>query len=364
VRVLHVEAGRHLYGGARQVLYLLEGLPAHGVESILAAPEGSAIAEGARPYVADLRALRMGGDLDVGLLMRLKRVIRETAPDLVHVHSRRGADLWGGLAARLSGTPAVLSRRVDNPEPRWLVALKYRPYRRVVTISEGIRRVLLGEGLDPAKVVCVPSAIRADEYAAPCDRDAFRRELGIPGDAPVAGMVAQLIHRKGHRHLIAALPAVLREHPAMHVAVFGQGPLRAELERQARKAGIAAHLHFLGFRTDLPQCLGCLDLLVHPADMEGLGVSLLQGAAAGLPLIGSRAGGIPEIVRDGESGLLIAPGDVDALARAMNRLLGDRELARRLGEGGRRLVAERFDVRAMVAGNLAVYRDVLGEARA
>jgi glycosyltransferase involved in cell wall biosynthesis len=362
VKVLHVEAGRHLYGGARQVLYLLEGLHGQGVESILAAPGGSAIAEEARPHVDDLRPLRMRGELDVGLLMRLKQVIHETAPDLIHVHSRRGADLWGGLAARLTGTPAVLSRRVDNPEPPWLVALKYRPYRRVITISEGIRRVLLGEGLDPARVVCVPSAIRADEYAGPCDRDAFRRELGVPKDAPVAGMVAQLIQRKGHRHLIAALPAVLREHPAMHVAVFGQGPLRAELERQAREAGIAAHLHFLGFRTDLPQCLGCLDLLVHPADMEGLGVSLLQGAAAGLPLIGSRAGGIPEIVRDGESGLLVAPGDVDALATAMNRLLGDRELARRLGEGGRRLVAERFDVRAMVAGNLAVYRAVLGEA--
>ncbi|MEJ2576501.1 MAG: glycosyltransferase family 4 protein [Gammaproteobacteria bacterium] len=364
MRVLHVEAGRHLYGGARQVLYLLEGLARHGVESVLAAPAGSEIAIQASPHVRELRAIPMGGDLDARLLFRLRRLACEVRPDLVHVHSRRGADLWGGLAARLTGTPAVLSRRVDNPEPRWLVAVKYRPYRRVITISEGIRQVLLAEGLPSAKVICVPSAVRAEEYRRPCDRAAFRRALGIPATALLAGVMAQLIRRKGHRHLFAALPAVLRDHPGLHVVVFGQGPLRTALEREVALGGLAEHVHFLGFRDDLPDLLGCLDLVVHPADMEGLGVSLLQAAAAGLPLIGTRAGGIPEVVRDGMSGLLIDPGDVEALAQAMRRLLAEPELRARLGAGGRRLVAERFDVEAMVSGNIAVYRGVLNEGAA
>jgi glycosyltransferase involved in cell wall biosynthesis len=213
-------------------------------------------------------------------------------------------------------------------------------------------------------VACVPSAIRAADYALPCDRAARRRELGLPQDAVVATVIAQLIPRKGHRHLLAALPEVLRASPDLHVAVLGKGPLRQSLEQQAQRSGVAEHVHFLGFREDLPELLGCFDFLVHPADMEGLGVALLQGAAAGLALLGSRAGGIPEIVRHEQTGLLIAPGDVPALAAAMTRLAAEPALRRRLGAGARRLVAEQFDVAAMVAGNLAVYRQVLAARQA
>ena len=107
--------------------------------------------------------------------------------------------------------------------------------------------------------------------------------------------------------------------------------------------------------------LGCLDLLVHPADMEGLGVSLLQASAARVPIIASRAGGMPEAVRDGENGLLIAPGDVAALAAAMQRLLGDAALRARMGEAGRALVLKEFSTEVMCEGNLAIYRKVLGQ---
>jgi glycosyltransferase involved in cell wall biosynthesis len=364
VKILHVEAGRHLYGGARQVLYLLEGLPRHEVRNFLVAPPDSDIAVQAGAAVDDVFPVTMRGDLDVALVGRIARVARRVQADLIHLHSRRGADVYGGLAARLMGIPAVLSRRVDNPEARWLVSLKYHLYDRVITISEGIRQVLLREGLAPDKVVCVHSAIRAAEYAAPCDRAALRRELGLPEQAIVAAMIAQLIPRKGHRHLLAALPAVLRAQPALHIALLGKGALRQELEREAQRKGLAANVHFLGFREDLPGLLGCVDFLVHPADMEGLGVSLLQGAAAGLPLIGSRAGGIPEIVRQDESGLLIEPANIPALAHAMTRLATDPGLRERLGAGARRLVAREFDVAAMVAGNLAVYREVLTARRA
>ena len=363
LKVLHVEAGRHLYGGARQVLYLIEGLRRHGVTSVLAAPPDSAIAAAATGEVERLYPLPMHGDLDLALSLRIARAARDVRPDIIHLHSRRGADVYGGLAARLVGVPAVVSRRVDNPEPRWLVSLKYRLYDRVIAISAGIRQVLLNEGMPPARVVCVPSAINAVDYATPCDRAAFLRATGLPADATVAAIVAQLIPRKGHRHLLAALPQVLQAHPELHIAVLGKGGLRPRLEQEARRIGVAANVHFLGFRDDLPNLLGCFDFLIHPADMEGLGVSLLQGGAAGLALIGTHVGGIPEIVRHDESGLLIEPGDVPALAAAMTRLAADPALRRRLGDGARRLVVRRFDVETMVAGNLAVYRQVLAERR-
>lgn len=358
MKVLHVEAGRFLYGGARQVLYILEGLAAQGVDNLLACPPGAHIAAPAAAH-AQVVEMPMRGDADFGLARRLQKLVRSSGADLVHIHSRRGADLWGGVGARLAGVPCVLSRRVDNPEPRWLVAAKYRLFDHVITISEGIRQVLLSEGLAPERVTCVRSALDPAPYLIDYDKAGYRARLGLAADTPLAGMVAQLIPRKGHRHLLAALPGVLAQHPELQVLVFGRGPLEAELAAAIRAQGLEAKVRLMGFVDDLPQVLGCLDLLVHPADMEGLGVSLLQAAAARLPIIASRAGGMPEAVRDGENGILIEPGDVAALAAAMKRLLDDPALRARMGEAGRALVLREFSTAVMCAGNLAVYQQVL-----
>ena len=358
MKVLHVESGRHLYGGARQVLYIMEGLARHGVTNLLACPPEAHIATPAAAC-AQVFELPMKGDLDIGLTWRLKRLIDREHPDLVHIHSRRGADLWGGLAARWAGVPCVLSRRVDNPEKPWIVRFKYRLYEHVITISEGIRQVLLSEGLPPEAVTCVRSALDARPYRVHADKVSLRTGLGLAPDTRVVGIVAQLIPRKGHRHLLAALPEVLKEQPNLQVLVFGRGPMEAELRQDITERGLGDRVRLMGFRDDLPDLLGGLDLLVHPADMEGLGVSLLQAAAAQVPIIATRAGGMPEVVHDGVNGLLIDPGDVAGLAGAMKRLLADPSLRERMGQAGRRLVLEEFSVDTMAQGNLAVYRKVL-----
>ena len=359
MKILHVEAGKHLYGGARQVLYIVEGLAARGVANLLACPAGSEMAR-QQPAGTRVVAMKMGGDGDLGMVSRLASLIRAERPDLVHLHSRRGADTWGGLAAKLAGVPCVLSRRVDNPESRLAVAIKYRLYDHVITISEGIRQVLLSEGLAADRVSCVRSAVDATPYLAPVDRAAFCAEFGLPADALVAGVVAQLIPRKGHRYLLAALPALLACHPRLQVLIFGQGPLEAELRAEVEAAGLAGAVHFTGFRHDLPRWLGGLDLLVHPADMEGLGVSLLQASAAAVPIVTSRAGGLPEAVQDGVTGILCPPGDVAALGAAIDRLAGDAALRARFGAAGRARILAEFSIDAMVDGNLRVYRQVLG----
>jgi len=358
MKVLHVEAGRHLYGGAQQVLYLLEGLAAAGVANVLACPRGSDLAQAARAS-AEVHELVMGGDLDLGLVPRLARLIERCQPDLVHLHSRAGADVLGAFAARRHGLPVVLSRRVDNPEPRWLVALKYRLYDRVVTISDGIAQVLLAEGLPPNKLSVVRSAIASEPFARACVRGQIAAALGMPGDALWLGVVAQLIPRKGHRYLIAALPRLVAEFPRLHVVFFGQGPLAAELGRAVADAGLAERVHLVGFRADLADCLPCLDLLVHPATMEGLGVALLQAASAAVPVVATRVGGIPEAVVDDVTGLLVPPGDSAALGEACRKLLGDQARRRRMGAAGQARMRAEFSPAAMVAGNLAVYRELV-----
>lgn len=358
MRVLHVEGGRHLYGGAFQVLHLLKGLNARGHENLLACPRGCDLASAAAPF-AEVHGLSMHGDADLLLVPRLLSLIRTTRPELVHLHSRIGADLMGGIAARLAGVPVVHTRRVDNPEPRWLVSIKYRLHDRVIAISEGIGSVLVGAGLPSAKLRVVRSAVDWRHYARPCDRTAVAHRLGIPAAGPWIGVVAQLIERKGHRFLLRALPPLVAAHPGLQVIFFGQGPLADDLTREGRALGLAGHLTLAGFRTDLEDCLPCLDLLVHPALMEGLGVSLLQAASAGVPIVASRAGGIPEAVRDGENGILVAPGDVDALGAAVAGLLADPDRRKALGAAGQALMAREFSIDAMVEGNLAVYRELL-----
>ena len=354
MKIVHVETGLHLYGGAQQVAYLLAGLAERGVDNVLVCPPGAAIGQHFAGSAVKVIEVPCSGDADIGFVFRLARVLRSEQPDLVHLHSRRGADVLGGLAARKAGVPAILSRRVDNPEAPWLARLKYRLYERVICISQGIADVLLSEGVEPARVRVVRSAVDAAPWTQPESRAAFRAEFCVDSDALIIGVVAQLIERKGHRILFEAL-AQRRSKQKLAIVIFGQGPLRETLEAEARS--LKESVRFAGFRRDLPRWVGCLDLLVHPALMEGLGVSLLQASAAGVPIIASRAGGMPEAVRDGLNGRLVPPGKVQPLRETLDELITDPEQRHRLAEAGPRLIAAEFSTTAMVEGNLAIYQE-------
>ena len=357
MKLLHVETGEHLYGGAQQVAYLLEGLAARGVDNVLVCPPGAAIGAHFAGSAVNVVEVPCKGDADLAFVPRLTRVLREQQPDLVHLHSRRGADVLGGIAAKIAGVPAVLSRRVDNAEARWWAQRKYRLYARTVCISEGIAAVLRSEGVDDARIRVVRSAVQAEPWRHSESRAAFCAEFGVTGDAVIIGVVAQLIERKGHRVLFEALRG-LPSTQKIELVIFGQGALREALESEA--ATLPLNVRFAGFRKDLPRWVGCLDLLVHPALMEGLGVSLLQASAASVPIIASRAGGMPEAVRDGLNGLLVPPGDALALRAAIAELVANPEQRRALGAAGSRLIDAEFSTEAMVEGNLAVYQDLLG----
>lgn len=362
MKVLHIETGMHLYGGALQVFFLLRGLQAYPGEHILVCPPGSAIGKAAREFVRVVE-IPCRGDHDLSFLWRLQRLLRRERPDLVHLHSRRGADTLGGMAAKLAGVPAILSRRVDNPEPRWLVAVKYRLYARVITISEGIRQVLLQEGLPPQKVVCVRSAVDTDKYQPGCaDRAWFREQFGLAEDERTIAMLAQFIPRKGHQLLLDALPAVLEAHPRIRVLLFGQGPVEAAIRQRVIEDGLTDHVVFAGFRNDLHRLLPCIDVVAHPAYMEGLGVALLQAAACGVPIVASAVGGIPEIVDNPCIGQLIPPGDSTALAAALKDTLDKQVRGHYDPQAAHRLIADNFSIGTMVAGNLACYRAILRNA--
>ena len=361
--VIHLETGRHLYGGALQVLYLAQGLEERGIKSVLMVPRGSEIAAAAHKRWLRVEEFPYRGEADLAAATRMLWRFSRRDVEIVHLHSRRGADTLGGLAGTLVRAPVVLTRRVDNREVDWLVGAKYALYRRVVAISGAIRDVLTEQGVPPGKISLVPSAVDASNWLSPENTALRDREFELPPGHPAAAMVAQFVPRKGHWVLVHAL-GILKVHGhTPNVVLFGRGPTRDRVAALAAAAGVRDQIRFAGFRNDLHRWLGSFDFCVHPALKEGLGVAALQAGAAGIPVVGARAGGIPEVVVDGETGLLCPPSDAGALAAAIERLLKDREAAREMGARARARIESRFSVDAMVEGNLKVYREMIAARR-
>jgi len=358
MKVVHVETGRHLYGGGQQVLWLIDGLNRNGIHNVLVCASDSALATAADDAGINVVNLSCRGDLDVAFVPKLRAVLRDQKPDLVHCHSRRGADFFGGRAARANGIPAVVSRRVDNREPGWLARLRYRPYRKIVAISDAIGEVLNNSGVENSRIAVIRSAVDASYYDEPPDSVAFRQEFGLrPGD-PVLFCVAQLIERKGQRFLLEAMSKLLRRFPRLQLLLFGKGPLEAELRSLAGSLGLANAVQFAGFREDLDDYLACADLLVHPALAEGLGVAALKAAAAAVPVVAFAAGGLREAVLHNETGLLVPPRDVAALVAGITELLDDSERRRQFGANGRARMQKEFSIEAMVASHIDLYRSI------
>lgn len=357
--VIHLETGRHLYGGALQVLYLAQGLEERGIKSVLMVPRGSEIAAAARKRWLRVEEFPYRGEGDLSAAARMLWRFSKRDVEIIHLHSRRGADTLGGLAGKLVPAPVVLTRRVDNREVDWIVRAKYGLYRRIVAISAAVRDVLTDQGVAREKISLVHSAVDASEWLTPEEVAARDEEFTLEPGVPAGAMIAQFVPRKGHWVLMHALAILKRHGHCPNIVLFGRGPMRDRVAALAETAGVADQVRFAGFRNDLHRWLGSFDFCVHPALREGLGVAAMQAGAAGIPVVGGLAGGIPEVVKNGETGLLGPPGDAGALAEAIERLLKDPETGRVMGERARARIESRFSVDAMVEGNLEVYRQVV-----
>jgi glycosyltransferase involved in cell wall biosynthesis len=359
MKIVHVETGRHFFGGAQQVIWLIEGLEARQIGNVLVCARHSAIEGVARKSGIRVIALPCAGDLDLAFVWRLRRVLSSEKPDLVHCHSRRGADFLGGQAATMVGIPAIVSRRVDNAESAVLAALRYRRFAKVIAISENIASVLRDAGIGDDRLAVIRSAVDVDRMQRSRDRQYLEAEFGIAPDDIAIANVAQLIPRKGHRFLLEALAALTRRYPAVRLEVFGQGVLDGELRRLAAALGLGRTVHFAGFRGDLDRFLSSFDLLVHPALREGLGVAMLKASAAGLPVIAFDVAGARETVQNEKTGLLVPAEDSTALAAAMARMIDNAALRHEFGRQGCLRMQSEFTIEKMVDQYVESYREVL-----
>ncbi|HEY7790868.1 MAG TPA: glycosyltransferase family 4 protein [Vicinamibacterales bacterium] len=356
---LHLDTAVSWRGGQNQVLLTVRGLCGRGDRAALVAhPDGELRrrAEG-----LEVVPLAPRSEVDLRAAWRLSRVIRTLAPDIVHAHDPHALAM-AALARSLSrglSVPLVAARRVDfhlsrNAFSRW----KYQQLDMMIAASEAIRRMMIGDGFPADRIVTVHEGIEVARVADAPPVD-LHKTLWLPAGAPIVGHVGALVAHKGQRHLIEAAPLVLRQVPDARFVIVGEGELRESLERQIHHLGIDTHVFLTGFRPDVPGVLKGFDLFVMCSTTEGLGTSVLDAMASGLAVVGTNAGGIPESVADGETGLIVSTHDHRALAAAIVRLLQDSALRARMGAAGRARAGQRFSVERMVAETADVYRQLL-----
>jgi glycosyltransferase involved in cell wall biosynthesis len=359
---LHIDTARTWRGGQNQALLTVLGLRALGRRTVLVAhPQGELRRRASEG--PDLIPFAPRSELDLASAWRLTRIIRDVRPAIIHAHDPHGVASAALALSYQTFDPApvlVASRRVDfhlktNAFSRW----KYRQVRAFLCASEAIRELLIGQGIEPARAITVHEGIDLAHVAA-APPASVHEAFGRPRNAPIVGCVGALVAHKGHRHLVDATAQIVREVPDARVVVLGEGELRGALERQIADLGLEKHVILGGFRVDVLSLLKGMDLFVMPSITEGLGTSLLDAMACAKPIVASRVGGIPEVVADGVTGLLVPPKDPDLLAEAIVRLLQDRALVESLGAAGFERVRHRFTVERMVEETLAVYERLAG----
>jgi glycosyltransferase involved in cell wall biosynthesis len=307
----------------------------------------------------ETHVLGIRGVLAVGWLRRFTRLLRERAVGVIHAHEF-GANTYGTLAGRLAGVPVVAtvhgrSYYADRGRRR----LAYRAVSRgavMVAVSEDVKRFVVdATGVSATRIGVVHNGIGLAAPVAEEARIRLRAELGIREGQRVVTVVGSLYDVKGHRYLLDAIPRILEDCPAAVFLIAGRGDREGALREQARRLGIDGQVRFLGLRGDVPALLAIADLFVLPSLSEGLSIAILEAMAAGRPVVTTRVGGNPELVVDGETGLLVPAADAHGLASAVARLLTDPAEARRLGDEGRRHVGRRFSIDAMVGEYEAIY---------
>jgi glycosyltransferase involved in cell wall biosynthesis len=358
-----VDSERTWRGGEAQLRLLMGGLVSEGVEVELAAPRGSEIERRSGKLDVPFHPVSIGGGMDVVSAWRLRSVIRRGRYDVVHSHASHAHSVAFMACAALPASRRpfqVVSRRVDFAVANnRLSGMKYRHGADLyLAISNGVKKVLIECGIPGEKIRLVPSGIDLGKFERVGDNEYVREEFAIAGKAPVVGNVAALAPHKSQVDFVRAARIVADKSPDTKFLIVGEGKLRGRLESLIRDLDLQGTVVLTGFREDPLEIMSAFTCFVLSSYLEGLGTSVMDAQAMGIPVVATDTGGVPDAVEDGVTGLLVPPRDPESLARAIVRVLDDVELRQRLAKTA--LAKSRgYDYRHMVYKTLDAYRELV-----
>ncbi len=367
--VLHITTARSWRGGEQQVLYLAIALAEEGIRQCIVAPPGSELANRARQAGITVMEVPILGEIDFLAVSRIRRIAREQGYRLLHAHTAKAHSL--GLLARRkqSDLRLIVTRRVDFPaRPNFLSRKKYqsRFVDRYIAISENVKRILVQDGISAERISVAYSGIDSAKFKKLPDSKYLAHEFGCQGYM-ILGNVAALVDHKDHRTLLEAV-GVLEEltdrsdGPEKHWKLFivGTGELEGYLKALCDELNLEERVIFTGFRKDIPAFLDLFDVFVMSSKEEGLGTAVLDAMAAGLPVVATAGGGIPEMVDHKKGGLLSPTQGPRKLAESLYYIMSRPGIRKRYGSYNRKRVRD-FDFRNTAIQNLEVYKSVLGD---
>jgi L-malate glycosyltransferase len=354
---LHIDTARTWRGGQGQVMHTVMGLRGRRQRTALVAhPDGELyrrMSEG-----TDLIPLAPRNEIDLAAAWRLSRVLKQLKPDIIHAHDPHGVAMAATALSIASPSPApplVASRRIEfriahNSFSKW----KYSRVDCFVAISEAVRERLIADGIPRQKTTVVHEGVDVERITHLPTAN-VHAAFYLPTHAPIVGNIGALVAQKGQHHLIDAAAIVVRAVPDSRFVICGEGELRPALEEQIKRKHLERHVFLAGFRADVLELLKGFDLFALSSLQEGLCTSLVDAMAASKAAVATRVGGVPEVVADGETGLLVPPRDHEALADRIIILLKDGTRRARMGEAALKRARKLFTVDHMVAGTLATY---------
>jgi sugar transferase (PEP-CTERM/EpsH1 system associated) len=355
LRIAHVVLSMDVGGLERNVLNQIRVGPRHGQEhSVICLERPGELARQAEDLGARLVTMGKLPGIRPATAARVAGALRGLRPDVVHTH-QIGALLYAGPGAWLAGVPLVVhtehgrQRYATRLRTRWLGRVAGRYASRFFCLTRDMAGAVVAERVVPQnKVRVILNGIDTAAYQQPCDTLAVRQSLGIPPDAPLIGTVGRLAEVKRQDRLIQAFAVVRRRFADAHLLLVGDGPLLHDLRQLATALGVSDRVHFAGFQSPTTPYLRAMDIFALTSRSEGTPQALLEASVAGIAVIGSRVGGIPEVIEHGATGLLFDPDEENSLADGLIRLLTDSQLARRLGQAARERVEGQFDIGRMV----------------
>lgn len=365
MKVLHLSSERTWRGGEQQIAYLIEELEKLNHNNFVICKKGSAFEKYCLNFGIEYLAVPFAGEWDLFTAYEIKNFCSYFNIDIIHAHSSHSHAM--SVYANILGakTPVILSRRVDFPVGRTIFSrFKYNhgSIKKIICVSDCIKSIMVNSVYRPSRCLTIHDGIDLTKFSGTERNPGIREQLGIGKNQKIVGNISAIAPHKDYYTFIDTAEKVFSRRNDIVFLIVGDGPDFHKIQNYAKNKNLSGKIIFTGFRNDVIQIMPELDVFLMTSKTEGLGTTLLDAASCNIPIVATRAGGIPEIIEDGISGLLADVGDSDRLAENVLKIIDDRDLKESIIKGAQ-IKVKSFSKETMARSTLSVYESIIKKSR-